>query len=116
MSVKKPSDWLCERYEERRAEFTKQLNKEVEESLMNTEMKKIGQILDTKAKSWTKKMFDLQAVWYKVCEKLGREPKLKELSEETGIDYRLISKRLKSMDKSYPIWRKSPRKSPFSPE
>lgn len=113
MSVLKPSDWLCDAYEKRRKEYTDKLNKEVEDSFLNTDIKKVGEILDSSAKQWTEKMFELQEVYYRLKEKYGKKPIQQQIADELGTLRTTVSKRMQSMDKSYPIWRKSPRKSPF---
>lgn len=112
MSVKKPSDDLSIPYEKRRKEYTDKLNKEVEDSFLNSDVKKVGDILESKSKKWTDNMYKLQEVYYRLKEKSGKKPTHKQLADELGVPRPNVTRRLQSMDKTYPIWRKSPRKVP----
>lgn len=107
-TFKKPSKEILEEYEQRRLEFTEALNKRVMTELQVTSDKAEQKASGGNGREFTERQYDVQDLWHK-----GMTIQ-KDIAKELGCTASMVCESIKSMDKKWPMWRKSLRKRDIS--
>lgn len=106
MILHKPSDELCAIYEERRSEFTDQLNKRVAREITEENEKKVLKNSPFK----NPRHYKVWRLFQDYKTQFGEEPSQKDLSKVLGKTPSGLSHMTTLMDKKNPEWRNIPRK------